>query len=119
MRGQEVIFPISHFLNSLAHSALAVGLRTSASPDQLGRQAGGIELQRRQETEQPRRRSNAAAGGARRSRKRVLSRLRSCGQATVQQRQRIKQSGFIAALPSSISLPRGAPYGSHRELSES
>ena len=30
-----------------------MGLRTSASPDQLGRQAGGIELQRRQETEQP------------------------------------------------------------------
>ena len=39
-----------------------LGLRTSASSDQLGRQAGGIELQRRQETEQPRRRSNAAAG---------------------------------------------------------
>ena len=38
-----------------------LGLRTSASSDQLGRQAGGIELQRRQETEQPRRRSNAAA----------------------------------------------------------
>ena len=33
--------------------------------------------------------------------------------------QSIKQSGFIAALPSSISLPRGAPYGAHRELSES
>ena len=30
-----------------------LGLRTSASSDQLGRQAGGIELQRRQETEQP------------------------------------------------------------------
>ena len=37
-----------------------------------------------------------------RSRKRVLSQLRSCGQATVQQRQRIKQSGFIAALHFSV-----------------
>ena len=33
--------------------------------------------------------------------------------------QWIKQSGFIAALPSSISLAKGAPYGAHRELSES
>ena len=51
-----------------------------------------------------------------RSRKRVLSQLRSCGQATVQQRQRIKQSGFIAALHFSIAPSKGAPYEALGEL---
>ena len=51
-----------------------------------------------------------------RSRKRVLSQLRSCGQATVQQQRRIKQSGFIAALHFSIAPSKGAPYEALGEL---